>query len=100
MPDQDKMAELAIRHKTLFAATDLLNAFNEYSHAEVNSPHEDQSSAALEEKVLGLMNGLGGHVLLALVAIIHNTSDPDDVQRFLDDASEDLIREANELAGE
>jgi hypothetical protein len=71
-----------------------------YDFPLINSPHEDQSSAALEEKVLGLMNGLGGHVLLALVAIIHNTSDPDDVQRFLDDASEDLIREANELAGE
>jgi hypothetical protein len=95
-----KAEELHLRSKTMELSVELLNDFGFYLHAEGNSPVEDQLEAALDERVSNLMKdgaqGMGGHVLLCLVAMLHQCADPDEVQRFLDEQATEILRQAEE----
>jgi len=99
--DKSKAEELQLRSQVVEASVDLLNAFGAYLHAESNSPEEDQLEAAMDERVTKLMkggvNGLAGHVMLCLVAMLHNTADPEQVQEWLNDQAEEMLRQAAEL---
>jgi hypothetical protein len=101
MHDMSKAEELQLRSQVMEATVNLLNAFGEYMHAESNSAEEDQLEAAMDDRVTDLMkggpNGLGGHVLLCLTAMIHNTADPERVQDFLNEQSEMMMQQAAEL---
>jgi hypothetical protein len=101
MQDMSKAEELQLRSRVMEASVDLLNAFGAYLHAESNSPEEDQLEAAMDDRVTTLMkggvNGLAGHVMLCLVAMLHNTADPDQVQEWLNDQSEQMLRQAAEI---
>jgi hypothetical protein len=98
MQDMSKAEELQLRSRVMEASVNLLNEFGAYLHAESNSPEEDQLEAAMDEHVSKLMRTeLGGHVLLCLVAMLHNTADPEQVQSFLNDQSEQMLRQAAEI---
>lgn len=101
MIDNDKVQELQLRNTVIEATVELLNAYGAYLHTPTDSPDEDQMEAAMDERVTDLMkggiNGLGGHVMLALCAMMHATSDPEHVQNWLNDQSEQMLALVEEL---
>jgi hypothetical protein len=101
MQNMSEAQELQLRSQVIEASVELLNAFGAYLHAESNSAEEDQMEAAMDDRVTQLMkggpNGLGGHVMLCLAAMLHNTADPDEVQAWLTDQAEQMLQKMAEL---
>lgn len=95
--------ELYLRNQTIEKAVSLLNAFGFFLQAESPSPEEDQWDAEvanqIKELVEGGENGLAGHVVLALMSIIHSCADPASVQEYLDNQGRDMMEKAQELNG-
>jgi hypothetical protein len=96
--------ELRLRSQVMEGMVELLNTFGQYLMADTNSAEEDQLEAATEDAVMALMKkgneGLGGHIILALIALLHSTADPDEVQRWLTDQSEEILAEAKRINGQ
>jgi hypothetical protein len=95
---------LQLRSDIMAATVDLLNEFGAYLQAENNSPEEDQMEAAMQDRIVALIDegnrGLAGHMLLALVALVHHCADPELVQGFLNDQSVQLLEELEQLNAE
>jgi hypothetical protein len=96
--------ELQLRSDVIAATCDLLNDFGAYLHAEDNSSQEDQFQATMDARVNKLMSGgregLGGHVILCLAAMLHNCGDPEQVQEWLNDQGEHILMEAVRISAE
>lgn len=93
--------ELYLRNQTIEKAVSLLNAFGFFLQAETPSPEEDQWDAEVANQISDLIKdgegGLGGHVILALMSMIHSCADPERIQNYLDEQGRDMMEKAQEL---
>lgn len=99
--------EARLRSDTMELTVQLLNAFGEYLSADVNSPVEDQAEARVDAMCTDLMTGkkkaMGGHVLLALCALVCDAGDHEKVQNFLNeqtDRIQEMVDKANGQQGD
>lgn len=101
-PKKDEVLhEAHLRADTMRWTVEMINTFSEYLAMEDDSPQEDQSAAELDNLTTRLMTGdlahMGGHVLLALCAVVCNTSDHEKVQLFLNEQTDRIQRMVDDL---
>jgi hypothetical protein len=93
--------ELRMRSTIIEETVEVINLFGAFMDAEDNSASEDQLESAVQSKLSALIpdanDALGGHVMLALIAILHNCADHEKVQEWLTQQGEEMAEELERL---
>lgn len=99
-----KLAEAKFRSDVMQETTDLLNLFAQYMKSEDDSPMEtdlqDEMSRMVEALADAGKEGMIGEVIFSLLAIVIAACEPEKIQEFLDDQSDQIQQMVQEAGDE